>query len=353
MDFTAGFFAYLFEFMIWEKGETFMKILVLGGSYFYGRVFVMLASQMGKGKQNPMPHHAEKEKTDLTKQDEGSPYEITVLNRGTYSMEAFDVTQITGDRHDAESVEACGDDYDAVVDFCAYEAGDVRFVLEHLPGKVGQYILISTVDVYQRGIGGMKTEETALEYRRIPGEAGSYIAGKVALEEEVRQVCSERQIAYTVLRPAILYGPYNYAPREAAYIQLMLQNHALPQFTDAEGRFQFVYVKDAAQAILNCIGNKKAYGQAYNLCQDEIFTYDSFFRVLKEAAEPEVVESLQEIELPIEAAMAQGVPVPFPATEEETELCDNGKSKEELGMTYTDFREGMKKTYNAFRNVYL
>ena len=36
-----------------------MKILVIGGSYFYGRVFVMLTA----------PQH-----------------EITVVNRGTYSM---------------------------------------------------------------------------------------------------------------------------------------------------------------------------------------------------------------------------------------------------------------------------
>lgn len=330
-----------------------MKILVLGGSYFYGRVFVMLASKAGKENKSTTQDNEDRESSVSRQQDRDGVHEITVLNRGTYSMEAFGVKQITGDRHDSKVLEACAEDYDAVVDFCAYEVGDVHFVLEHLPGKIGQYILISTVDVYQRDIDGMKPEETAYEYRRIPGEAGAYIAGKVALEEEVRQACAKRQIACTVLRPAILYGPYNYAPRESSYIQLMLQNHVLPRFTDADGRFQFVYVKDAAQAILNCIGNEKTYGQAYNLCQDEIVTYDSFFHALKEAAEPQVTESLQEVELPIDVAMAQGVPVPFPATEEETELCDNEKSKAELGMNYTDFREGMRKTYQAFRNVYL
>ena len=50
-----------------------MQILVLGGSYFYGRVFTMLAAKK---------------------------HEITVLNRGTYSMESFGVKQIKGDRHD-------------------------------------------------------------------------------------------------------------------------------------------------------------------------------------------------------------------------------------------------------------
>ena len=44
-----------------------MKILVLGGSYFYGRVFTMLSAKK---------------------------HEITVLNRGTYSMGDLGVRQI-------------------------------------------------------------------------------------------------------------------------------------------------------------------------------------------------------------------------------------------------------------------
>lgn len=47
-----------------------MKILVIGGSYFYGRVFVMQAVK---------------------------EHDITVLNRGTYSMENLGVKQIKGD----------------------------------------------------------------------------------------------------------------------------------------------------------------------------------------------------------------------------------------------------------------
>lgn len=301
-----------------------MKLLVIGGSYFYGRVFVMEAA---------------------------GQHEITVWNRGTYSMADFGVRQITGDRHDAHAAADC-EAYDAVIDFCAYETGDVRSMIACLQGKIGQYILISTVDVYERQSGVLKTEDTPLEQRQIPGEAGAYIAGKTALEEEVREVCTAGNIPYTVLRPAILYGPYNYAPRESVYIQMLLQNHALPRFTDADGEFQFVYVKDAAQAILRCLGNEKAYGQAYNLCQDQILTYDGFFRTLREAADPEEVENLTEVPLTVEEAVDQGVPVPFPATAAETHLCDNGKGKRELGLTYTEFDEGMRRTYRAFRHVY-
>ncbi len=306
-----------------------MNILVIGGSYFYGRVFVMEAAREYGGGH------------------------ITVLNRGTYSMQEFGVTQITGDRHDPALLAGCEAHYDAVVDFCAYEAGDVKCVLENLPGQIGQYILISTVDVYERGSGVAKAEDHAAEYRKLPGEAGLYIAGKVALEKEIQDECGGRKIPYTILRPAILYGPYNYAPRESVFIQMMLVNHALPDIVDAAGQFQFVYVKDAAQAVLRVIGNKKAYGQAYNLCQDEIMTYESFFAALKKVSEPEIRQNLQEIPITVERAVTEQVPLPFPALAQETELCSNEKSKRELGMVYTDFAEGIDRTYRAFRNVFI
>ncbi len=302
-----------------------MNLLVIGGSYFYGRVFVMEAA---------------KEHT------------VTVLNRGTYSMREFGAREIRGDRHDADVLAQCRENYDAVIDFCAYTAGDVEFVMKEIAGQIGQYVLISTVDAYERGSDVVRTEEHALEHRIFPGEAGAYIAGKVALEEELARICGERHIPWTTLRPAILYGPYNYAPRESVYIQMMLQNRALPKFVDADGRFQFVYVKDAAQAVLRTLGNLQAYGQAYNLCQDGSVDYALFFRTLLEAAEPEVREGLQEIPITVDSAMAQQVPVPFPAKAEETLLCSNEKSKRELGLEYTEFAEGMGRTYRAFKQVY-
>ncbi len=300
-----------------------MKLLVIGGSYFYGRVFVMEAA---------------------------GGHEITVWNRGTYSMKEFGVREVRADRREQAAV--CAEDFDVVIDFCAYGAEDVLTTLEHLTGKIGQYLLVSTVDVYERDPSKVKAESTPLEERSIPGEAGAYIAGKVSAERAAVKACGERGIPCTLLRPAILYGPYNYAPRESAYIGMLLQNHALPQFTDADGKFQFVYVKDAAHAILKCLGNEKAFGMAYNLCMDQVLTYESFFETLKRAAGPEDLEGLTEVPLTVEQAVSQGVPVPFPATEAETHLCDNSKAKTELGMSYTDFEEGMRRTYRAFRNVY-
>ena len=306
-----------------------MKILVIGGSYFYGRVFVMEAAK---------------------------EHDITVVNRGTYSMESFGVTQVTGDRGDASLWQAVTTDYDVLVDFCGYKEGDVANVLEHIAGRIGHYIFISTVDVYQRGLSGYKEESTPLETRRFPGEAGEYIMGKAALERELTQVCGKRGIPYTILRPAILYGPFNYAPRESVFIQLMVQQGLLPRITDADGRFQLIYVKDAAQAVIKCMGNDKAFGQSYNLCGDEVVTYDMLADVLVKGA-GKIEEDRKEIlirELPmmVQEAEQQGLPLSFPVTEAETELCSNEKSKAELGMEYLSLEEGMARTCRAFWGVY-
>lgn len=297
-----------------------MKILVIGGSYFFGRVFVMLAAK---------------------------EHDVTVVNRGTCSVAELGAKQIKGDRKEEGVWKSIEDDYDCIVDFCAYEKGDIARVLENMPGRIRQYIFISTVDVYERGINGLKGEETPLETRPLPGEAGAYIAGKVALEREVREQCGKRDISCTVLRPAILYGPLNYAPRESVYIRLLARNRVLPRITDAAGSFQFVYVKDAAQAVLSCLLNPRAYGQAYNLCGEEVLTYDAFFRELGKASDVEA----REIPLTAREAESQGLPLPFPLTEAETELYSNEKSKEELGLRYMDIGEGMARTYWAFRDI--
>lgn len=310
-----------------------MKILVLGGSYFYGRVFTMLAAKK---------------------------HEITVLNRGTYSMEDFGVRQIKGDRHDEKVLDqlaALKTEFDAVVDFCGYVPGDVASVVEHLPGKTKQYVFISTVDVYERGTGKFKNEEAPYENRSVEGEAGEYIHGKVILEQELKEICRQKGIAYTVLRPAVLYGPYNYAPRESVFIQIALQNHLLPEITDAEGEFQFTYVKDGAEAIEKCLLNERTYGQAYNLCGDEVLDYRKFITGLEQAIQGDMTENSNEqsynrIQMTVQEAAAQGIPLPFAVYEGETELYSNEKSKKELGMVYTSFQEGMKKTYRAFKGVF-
>lgn len=298
-----------------------MNILVIGGSYFLGRVFVILAAK---------------------------EHSVTVANRGTYSMEEFGAKQIKGDRHDKELWRKCVEHYDVIVDFCAYQPGDIACVFENLAGSTSQYILISTVDVYERGTGLVKDENAPLETRLFPGETGSYISGKVALEYELEKQCGLKGFHWTSLRPAIIYGPYNYAPRESIFVQMAVKNRMLPELIDADGRFQMVYVKDAAEAVMKCLGNNTAYDRAYNLCPDDGIGYNDFFGELRRAAGGEIAM----VPMSAEEAETRGIPLPFPVYGSETELCSNERGKRELGLKYLPLSEGLERTYNAFVKIF-
>lgn len=298
-----------------------MKVLVIGGSYFLGRVFVMLASK---------------------------EHELTLINRGTYSMSQFGVTEYKLDRNDIEALKQLPkEDYDVVVDFCAYNPNEVKKVITYLPGNIQKYVLISTADVYERGIDGKKAEKTSLSTIFYEGEAGAYIHGKIQLEKELIKECKEKKISYAILRPTIIYGPYNYAPRESEYIREIIQEGKVIFPENADGKFQFVYVKDVANAILQ-IMQKDEEEQIYNICSSEISDYSSFLDVLKKVSTyPFEIEYVT-----VKQLRQNRMHEPFPLTKEDTELYDGTKFEKDFGFQYITLEEGMQRTFKAFENVF-
>ena len=73
----------------------------------------------------------------------------------------------------------------------------------------------------------------------------------------------------------------------------------------------------------------------------------------RRSRQKEVVSSLRPHTDDGSGSSGTGNSLPFPVYEEETELYSNEKSKKELGMAYTSFQEGMKKTYRAFKGVFV
>ncbi len=300
------------------------KVLVIGGSYFLGRIFCTLASRTGE-------------------------FELTLLNRGRYPMTHLPgLREFRCDRHDPVGLSLIPkEDYDAVVDLCAYSPGDIASLLENLPGGAKRYILLSTADVYARS-PGPKDEASPLLEGPIPGAAAEYTWNKRLLETELAETCAPLGMETVVLRPAFIYGPYNYAPRESWYIEKVVKREPLPVPSDAEGRFQLVYVKDAAEAIMECIRQTAAAGQAFNLAAPEVLDYESFIETLRLVSDrPFTTHSLT-----VEESFREGVPLPFPLTAEESELFSGERITRLLGVRYTPFKDGMEKTFIAFRSVY-
>ncbi len=289
-----------------------MNILVIGGSYFLGPVFIKRAL------------------------DEG--HTVTVFNRGTRPLNVSGVNEIRGDRSRAEDLAKITGKYDATVDLCAYEKGDIEKVKDALGNGCGRYVFISTVDVYKRGTGALLDENAELETRDFGGEAGAYILGKAALEKEITE-CRD----YCVLRPSVIYGPGNYAPRENIYFKWISAAGQILEPSPSDGFFQSVFSKDVAMAMLRACCDASFSRKAFNVTPSQVITYSDYTKILKEACDKE----FEVITITPEEAFMQQVPFPFPISSIESERYD-GSALESAGFEFTDMVAGMKETWNYY-----
>lgn len=293
-----------------------MNLLVLGGSYFLGKCFVNLAKK---------------------------DYKITIFNRGTAPLYLDEVMELRGDRRNRRDLEQLKNEvFDAVVDFCGYQSGDIEAIFAILGASIKQYVFVSTVDVYGHGLNQILNEESPFETQEILGDVGAYIGGKTSLENELKNMALKYQVNYTSIRPAFIYGPDNYAPREGIYFHWIERAGQVLHPSDATGEFQMVYVEDVARAIVGALGNRAAYNQAYNLAPPSMITYDTFVEALSECSK----KPFEKVELPVKQVVEQNIPLPFPLTKEESNWYDGNKALKLIGH-YTNLVDGMRKCINA------
>jgi len=237
------------------------NVLVIGGSYFAGRVFV----------------------EELTKHGDVNVY---VFNRGRQPLGMPTVTELRGDRDRIEQVATAIPplDWDTVVDFCGYEPAQVMSLLDHLPGNVRQYIFISTTTVYDRTTR-LPVREDAPKLAAPQKELGSqsrYGFDKWLSEIAVQTECERRGIAFTIFRPAVIYGYYNYAPRESYFFDRLTSHRPIEIPEHNLSLFSVIWVVDMAQALIRALGEPRAFGKVYNLASDELISYGRIIDVLGE-----------------------------------------------------------------------
>lgn len=292
-----------------------MKILVIGGSYFFGRWFVQFAS---------------------------NEHDITVINRGTIKVGLPGVNEIIADRRDENALKALSQmelDYDCIVDFCAYEPDDIRTMVDSIGLSGKRYVFVSTVDVYDKNSEQPIDEECSFAREIIEGAEGDYIRNKIALEEELVTSCEKAGMEYCSVRPSLLYGPANYAPRESLYFQWISQYGQIFHPVDADGFFQPLYIKDAS-LMLKKICETEHMESAYNLCTENCVDYETWANVLHEIVDV----PFEEIPVSVVDVLEKNIPLPFPLTREESSRYSNDRIKN-LGVEYTDLKVGLRKCY--------
>ena len=295
------------------------NVLVIGGSLFAGRVFCIQASKSGE-------------------------FDLHVVNRGNFPMELERVTQYRCDRHSPRMIARLAPDivYDALIDFCAYNPGEIKSMINALSGKIKQYIFFSTAAVYA------PRNHPRNEYAPLISDntADDEVRGKMELERELVEACDSAGIKYTILRPTFIYGPYNYKQHETFFIELIARRHVIPVPADAEAKFNFVYVFDVARALMACVGNKATYDETFNLAGVEALTYQQLIADFERYNNG----PFDTREVTVAQAEKERIPFPFPLTEDA--LVDGRKIEQVLDFKYTPFAEGMEKTFGIFYSLY-
>ncbi len=301
------------------------NLLVIGGSYFVGRVFVETLAQ-------------------------DPAYRVFAVNRGNRPLGLEGVREIVCDRNQTARLRDAlpSLDWHAVVDFCGYTPGDVRNVILALPrGSVGHYIFISTTSVYAptRALPVKENAPKLTGPQPELGQAAGYGFQKWLSEQTVSTHARQLGFPCTCLRPAIIYGPYNYAPRERYFFDRIEQNQVvvLPDIDLA--LFQFVSVWDVADVIARSMGNPETFGKAFNLSAEELISYPRLVEVLQAITE----RPIQTRTLPVREIDAKGIPLPFPL---DSHLIYSGDLvRRTLDFRYTSFTEGMQRTYAWYRRT--
>ncbi len=298
------------------------NILVIGGSYFVGRVFV---EELWKDKE----------------------YSIHVLNRGTIPVRKEGVNEIVCDRHNPELVreKLPSLEWYGIVDFCAYNAADIRGIFSALPkDAVQQYIYISTASVYAKSHNfPIKEDEPKLSGPQPElGHFSDYGYNKWLAERELQKQCAEMGVHHTSVRPAFIYGKYNYAPRESYFFDRIIQNETVVIPDNDLALFSFVSVWDVARIIMGCLGNNRMFNRAINASADELISYGRLIKVLQIITQKEFKVKM----MAVDQIKAQQIPLPFPL--DEHLIYSGALSQNILGFQYTTFLEGMSETYRYY-----
>ena len=274
---------------------------------------------------------------------------LYVVNRGNYPMELERVIQYKCDRHDACTMSNLIPDiaFDAVVDFCAYEPGDIAPLIDALSDRVTQYIFFSTASVCAPGSGFLDEDAPLLAVsEREVDPAIAYVQKKITLERELTEACEKAGISHTILRPTFIYGPFNYAPREPYFIELIAKKRIVPVPTDATSRFNFVYVLDIADALMRCIGDERAFDVIFNLAGTEAVTYPTLLKELERCNGAQ----FETMDVTVAQVEKENIPLPFPLTGDT--LVNGEKFARTFDFNYLPFYEGMKKTFDVFFSLY-
>ncbi len=206
------------------KGDKLMRLLILGGTQFLGRLLVDAALAQG--------------------------HEVTLFNRGVTNSGLFpEVEKLRGDR-DGNLDALRGHRWDAVIDTSGYVPRIVRESAELLRSWADHYTFVSSISVYAdfTTMGLCETDPVEkLEDAQNEDVAAHYGSLKAQCEKEVHERFGEKGL---IVRPGLIVGPYDPTGRFSYWIQRFAEGGKVLVPGRKNYPIQFIDGRDLAQWMI-------------------------------------------------------------------------------------------------------
>lgn len=221
-------------------------------------------------------------------------HDVTVLNRGRSTTRTLpDQTEVlTADIRDPQSVRSVlgTREFDAVVDYVAFQPEHVQADLDLFTGRTGQYVFISSASAYQKPPARVPvTEDTPLV-----NPFWQYSRDKIACEE---LLVGSEGIEWTIIRPSHTYDR-TALPVTGGWTVIDRMRRGLPVFVHGDGTslWTLTHTDDHAVALVGLLANPAAYGEAFHITNEAPLAWNDIYLKLGHAAgvEPTLVHVASE-----------------------------------------------------------
>ena len=208
-------------------------------------------------------------------------HEVVVLNRGRHPGRVpAGVKTIVADRKDHAALGRvlAGERFDGLVDitYAPTTGDDVRALLAALDGRAGHAIFVSTGRVHDHALPIPYHEDTP---RNLYW--GDYAKNKIEGEDAYLR----SGLPASVVRPTHVFGPLNTRNNETFFFDRLVRGR--PVLVPGPGGWlrQFGHVEDLADAMAAMLGDRRAFGRAYNVSGEESITQVGFVELIAEVIE--------------------------------------------------------------------
>lgn len=214
---------------------------------------------------------------------------------------------------------------------------------------VKKIIYISSLAAYGPSLSG-----AARRFADEPQPVSDYGRSKLAGEQEIKK---NARIPWTIIVPSAVYGPRD--KDMFAFFKIVKSGFSIR--TKKARSVNLTYVGDIAESVRRCVEKQLTSYRTYYIAEKKIYTWSEICAVLSGVMGRKTVDLvLPEFLIRVAAFFSEKIGAIFgrdavfntqKADEmlQERWILDDKLAEDDLGMVFTDFVSGAKKTYNWYK----